>query len=133
MSNRNTSKRNDLVRHAIVFQLKLMADGLRDLVLIPVSLFAAVVGFARGGDEPERELQQVIELGRQSEVWINLFNNHAVDADKPVGTSLDAVFTKVEEVLKQQYQARGTSKSSQAEIDEALQVVHDQARQDESE
>ena len=130
MSNNNTSKRAELVRHAIVFQLKLMADGLRDLVLIPVSLFAAVLGFARGGDEPERELQQVIELGRQSEVWINLFNNHDVNEDAHMGTSIDVVFTKVEEVLKQQYKAHGTSQSSQAEIDEALQAVHDQTRDD---
>lgn len=131
MSNSNASKRAELVRHAIVFQLKLMADGLRDLVLIPVSLFAAVIGFARGGDEPERELQQVIELGRQSEVWINLFSNHdaneATSEDAHMGTSIDVVFTKIEEVLKQQYQAHGTSQSSQAEIDKALQMVHDQA------
>jgi len=128
MSETNTSKRGELVRNAVVFQLKLMADGFRDLVLIPVSLFAAVIGLLRGGDDPEREFNQVIDIGRESEQWINLFGHHDVPENANMATSLDVVFAKVEEVLKQQYQAGGTSKSTQAEIDEALQIAHDQAR-----
>ena len=50
-----TSTRSELVREAVVFQLKLMADGLRDLVLLPISLIATLIGLLRGGDEPERE------------------------------------------------------------------------------
>ena len=131
MNETDTSKRGDLVRNAIVFQVKLMADGFRDLVLIPVSLIAALIGLLRGGDEPEREFNQVIEIGRESEQWINLFSNHDVPDNSNMGTSIDVVFAKVEEVLKQQYKADGTSKSTQAEIDEALQTAHDQARQSE--
>lgn len=128
-STRGTSTRATLVRNTIVFQLKLMADGLRDLVLVPISLFAAIVGFLRGGDEPERELNQIMDLGRQSDQWINLFGYHDVSGDSNMGTSIDVVFSKVEEALRQQYQAGGTSKKSQAEIDEALQAAHDKARQ----
>ncbi len=80
MSDTDTSKRSTLIRNAVVFQLKLMADGLRDLVLLPVSLVATVIGLLRGGDEPERELLQVIEIGRESEQWINLFGNHDAGA-----------------------------------------------------
>jgi len=128
MNETNTSKRGDLVRNAIVFQLKLVADGFRDLVLIPVSFFAAVIGLLRGGDEPEKEFNQVIDVGRQSEQWINLFGNHDVPDGTNMATSIDVVFSKVEEVLKQQYKNDGTSKSTQTEIDEALQTAHDQAR-----
>ena len=131
MNETDKSKRGDLVRNAVVFQLKLMADGFRDLVLIPVSFFAAIIGLLRGGDEPEREFNQVIEIGRESEQWINLFGNHDVPENSNMGTSIDVVFAKVEEVLKQQYKADGTSKSTQAEIDEALQIAHDQARKSE--
>jgi len=128
MNETDTSKRSELVRKAVVFQLKLVADGLRDLVLIPVSFFAAVIGLLRGGDEPEREFNQVIDIGRQSEQWINLFGNHDAPDSTNMATSIDAVFSKVEDVLKQQYRADGTSKSTQEEIDEALQTAHDQAR-----
>ena len=131
MNETDTSKRGGLVRNAVVFQLKLMADGFRDLVLIPVSLIAALIGLLRGGDEPEREFNQVIDIGRESEQWINLFGNHDVPENSNMGASIDVVFAKVEEVLKQQYKADGTSKSTQTEIDEALQTAHDQARQQE--
>lgn len=132
MSDTNTSKRSTLIRNTVVFQLKLMADGLRDLVLLPVSLVATVIGLLRGGDEPEREFLQVIELGRESEQWINLFGNHDAGDDSNAVASIDALFTKVEKTLKQQYKTAGTSESAQAEIDEALQAVHDKATQQES-
>ena len=132
MSDTDKSKRGTLVRNAVVFQLKLMADGLRDLVLLPVSLVATVIGLLRGGDEPEREFLQVIEIGRESEQWINLFGNHNVGNESHAVASIDALFTKVEETLKQHYKATGTSESAQAEIDEALQVAHDKTRQQES-
>ena len=129
MSDTDTSKRGTLIRNAVVFQLKLMADGLRDLVLLPVSLIATVIGLLRGGDEPEREFLQVIEIGRESEQWINLFGNHDAGDNPHAVASIDALFTKVEETLKQQYKAAGTSESAQAEIDEALQAAHNEATQ----
>lgn len=128
MSEPQTSKRGKLVRNAIVFQLKLMADGLRDLVLLPVSVIATIIGFLRGGDDPERELNQVIDLGRETEVWINLFGHHQTQESAHSMASIDALFIRVEDVLKQQYKADGTSESNQQEIDDALQAAHDEAR-----
>jgi hypothetical protein len=130
MSNTDTSKRGELVRNTVVFQLKLMADGLRDLFLLPVSLIAALIGLLRGGDEPEREFNQVIELGRESEQWINLFGNHSVANAAHAGASMDALFKKVEESLKQQYKTAGISEDARDEIDQALQAVQDKASKD---
>ena len=127
MSEKDTSKRGVLIRNTVVFQLKLMADGFRDLVLLPVSLIATIIGLLRGGDEPDREFNQVIEVGRESEQWINLFGNHTLPANSNAIASIDALFTKVEETLKQQYKTAGTSKKAQAEIDEALQAAHERA------
>ena len=110
MNETDTSKRSELFRNALLFQLKLMADGFRDLVLIPVSFFAALIGILRGGDEPEREFDQVIDIGRQSEQWINLFGNHDVPDSTKMTTSIDVVFSKVEEVLKQQYKTDGPAR-----------------------
>ena len=129
MSDTDSSKRSELIRNTVVFQLKLMADGIRDLVLLPVSLVATVIGLLRGGDEPEREFLQVIEMGRESEEWINLFGNHDVPENSHAVASIDSLFTTVEKTMKQHYKTAGTSASAQAEIDEALQVVHDKATQ----
>ena len=129
MGDTNTSKRGELIRNTVVFQLKLMADGFRDLVLLPVSLIATIIGLLRGGDQPDREFQQVIQVGRDSEQWINLFGNHEAPENSNVTASIDALFTKVEETLKQQYLAAGTSARAQAEIDEALQAAHEETKQ----
>lgn len=124
VSIRGISTRGELVRHAVIFQLKLVADGLRDLLLVPIALLATVIGFLRGGDDPGREFCKVIDLGLASEAWINLFGQHeSSDEDRSVA-SIDALFERVEETLKQHYQASGTSEKAQAEIEKALQAAH---------
>lgn len=132
MSETKPSKRGALIRNTVVFQLKLMADGFRDLLLLPISLIATIIGLLRGGDEPEYEFNQVIEVGRASEEWINLFGNHDVPDNPTAVASIDVLFTKVEETLKQQYLASGTSHRAQAEIGKALQAVLNKTKQQES-
>ncbi len=133
MSEPNTSKRGELVRDAVVFQLKLMADGLRDLVLMPLSLVAALAGLVRGGDEADREFEEVLNLGRKTERWIDLFGRHHSGEHTNAVASIDALFDKVEQTLKKQYLAAGTSARAQAEIDEALKAAHKATRQHQSE
>jgi hypothetical protein len=133
MSETTPSKRGELVRQSVVFQLKLVTDGIRDLVLVPISFIATIIGLIRGGEEPEREYKQILELGRQSERWINLFGNHDLPDDPRSSASIDVLFNRVEETLKQHYKAAGTSKSAQAEIDEALQAAHDKATEQQTE
>ncbi len=132
MSETNPSKRGVLVRNTVVFQLKLMADGFRDLLLLPVSLIATIIGLLRGGDEPEREFNQVIEVGRESEEWINLFGNHEVSDNANAVASMDALFAKVEESLKQQYQSGGISERVQAEVENVLRIAQEKASQKQS-
>ena len=129
MSEAKPSKRGILVRNTVVFQLKLIADGFRDLLLVPISLVASLVGLLRGGDEPEREFNQVLEVGRDSERWINLFGGHEQPEDATPAASIDVLFSKVEDTLKKQYLASGTSERAQAEIDEALQAAQKEAKQ----
>jgi hypothetical protein len=133
MDETGTSKRGDLVRTTVVFQLKLMADGFRDLVLLPVSLVATLIGLLRGGDEPEREFHQVIQIGRQSEQWINLFGNHELPDSSNAAASIDSLFVKVEETLKQQYKTGGISERMQTEINKALRITQEKANQKQSE
>lgn len=72
-----------LIWAVLVFQAKLIVDGLRDLVLVPVSLIAALLGLLAGGDEPDRYFLKILRLGRRSEIWINLFGHrkHAATSD----------------------------------------------------
>lgn len=128
MSESEPSKRSVLLRRVIVFQLKLAADGLRDLILLPVSMFAAIIGLLRGGDEPEKELNQVMDYGRQTEQWIDLFEQHDSDEKSHSLASIDTIFSGLEDALKRSYKATGTSEDAQSEIDDALNAAHEKAR-----
>ena len=102
-NNKTNSGRIGLIRDAATLQVKLLVDGFRDALLIPVSLIATVIGVLRGGDEPDREFKRVVELGRRSERWINLFGRHdTMDMENPTGT-IDKVLEQAEAVVIEQY------------------------------
>jgi hypothetical protein len=107
-------KRMTLFRESVIFQLKLLADGIRDAVLIPVAMVATIIGLLRGGDEPDREFKRVIDLGKDTERWINLFNHH-----EPLESagSMDEVIDRVESVVKGQYQKDKKARSGDKEIE----------------
>jgi hypothetical protein len=113
--------RFQLARDAAVLQVKLVADGLRDAALIPVSFIAAIIGLIRGGDDADREFRQVIRLGKRSERWINLFGHHrSLVPDHPAG-SLDSLIDKVEEVVRDQYRKGTATSEAKAAIVKALE------------
>ncbi len=62
-----------LIRDLAVFQVKLLFDGFRDLLLLPISLIAGFVSLIKGGRTPSSEFYDLLKLGRRSEHWINLF------------------------------------------------------------
>jgi hypothetical protein len=95
--------RTDLVRDAAVLQIKLLVDGLRDAMLIPISLVAALFGLLRGGPDCDREFRRVIKLGRRSERWINLFGHHQPLSRSHPASSMDSIIEQVESTVLEQY------------------------------
>ena len=66
--------RRTLIRDVAMFQVKLVVDGFRDLVLVPVSLAAGLISLLSGkGTEPGPQFYHLLGVGKQSEQWINLF------------------------------------------------------------
>ena len=57
MSESSETPRWDLVRSSLLFQLKLLADGMRDFLLVPVSIVATIVGGVLGAALPDRPIQ----------------------------------------------------------------------------
>lgn len=90
------SSRLQLIWDVLVFQFKLVADGLRDVFLSPISLISALIGLLVGGDEPDRYFRQVLRLGRRSEIWINLFGyrKHSGTSDELIAPIKDKVFAE---------------------------------------
>ena len=108
------SPRAKLIRETALLQIKLLADGFRDAVLIPVSLIAALIGLLRGGDKPEREFRRVIKLGRRSERWINLFGQQRPLGKPHPADSLDNVLGQVESAIVKQYRKGQTTAKDNA-------------------
>lgn len=108
--------RNQLLRDAVVLQLKLVVDSLRDAVLIPVSLVAAILGLVRGGEDADQEFRRVIKMGRRSERWINLFGHEAPLGRSGPGSSLDLLLQRVEDAVMDQYTKGANPEDARAAI-----------------
>lgn len=84
----------------MVFQGKLVVDGLRDVILSPISIVAALTDLAMPGDDRGRRFYAVVKFGRRTEGWINLFgaaDRHEPDFD-PQG--IDAVVEELERLVR---------------------------------
>ena len=128
MTESESSKRVELVRESLVFQLKLLADGVRDLVLVPISLVATGIGLLRSADDPDKEFRRVLNLGRQSEQWINLFGHHdPLHGAGDLG-SIDLLLTRAEEVVREQVKEGGVSENASTAIARALEKAHKTVR-----
>lgn len=67
------ASRQQLIWDVIRFQIKLLADGVMDLLLSPMSIAAGVLGLIAGGDDPHRYFRRLQRLGRRADLWLNLF------------------------------------------------------------
>ena len=111
--------RLQLVWSVFVFQLKLFADGLRDVLLVPVSIIAAVLGLLFGGSQPSRLFDEVLRFGRRTEHWINLFGYR-----RRRGTA-DELLDPVKEKVFQEADANPLLQRAGARINRSLDQVNE--------
>lgn len=118
-----------LIRDAVVFQVKLLVDGLRDFVLLPISVVAALLSLLRGGNGAGREFYTLVAFGRRTEKWINLFGaaDRLPAADEPDDDSeiatVDGLVNKLERKVVEQYEKGGMTASAKHAIDHILDSV----------
>lgn len=122
MEKPDESPRVSLIRDSAVFQAKLLVDGFRDALLIPFALVATVVGLFRGGQDCDREFRRVIQLGRRSESWINLFGQHETPDHQHPAASMDRILEQVESVLRDQYSKGRSPDEAREAVSEALKT-----------
>ena len=117
-SSEQSDRRWALLRDVLVFQVKLAADAVRDVVLVPISLGAALLDLISGTERDGLYFHQVIAAGRRSEGWINLFGNDT----EPEGsvTSIDRVVERMEALVVEQYERGGMTAQAKDAIDRSL-------------
>ena len=99
---RRHSPRNgygSLVRRTIFFQFRLAADGIRDLLLSPISVIAALLGILRP-DNPSWALDRLMMVGRRTDRWINLFEQEDQLHHQQRGQTMDDLFDQMEREVK---------------------------------
>lgn len=62
-----------LIRDLLIFHLKLWLDGLKDIVLAPISIGAGVLDILMGPSKGKYRLYWVLRLGERFDLWLNLF------------------------------------------------------------
>ncbi len=114
-------RRFALVFDVVVFQFKLIADSVRDLLLSPVSIVAAILGLVSGGDEPERYFERLKRFGRRSDVWINLFGTYRR------GPTSDAMIEPLKDRVFAEYERGGALAKGAQRINAALDEANRRA------
>ncbi|MBD3648295.1 MAG: hypothetical protein HUJ31_12780 [Pseudomonadales bacterium] len=106
-----------VIRDLIAFQFKLAMDGIRDVILSPVSLALGFFGLLFGGRNPGKHFYGLLRLGHRTDRWINLFG--ASDREHAGDTLVD----QVESILKERYAQSGVVRNIKDRTDKSLYRV----------
>ena len=118
--------RGQYLRDAVVFQGKLLVDGVRDFMLMPIALVATGVDLIKREVPPGRRFYDIVHFGKQTELWIDLFEaaDRAPETDEPRpkidAPSLDEIIDRFEQKLKAEYEKGDISASARQTIDEIV-------------
>ena len=119
-----------MVRDLAVFQVKLVVDGLRDLVLVPASLIAGIISLVSSSDgKPGPQFYHLLGVGRQSEQWIDLFGafrNAPPDLEhvEPFPDArMDDIVSKIETFVIDEHARGGMTAQAKERFDKALDAM----------
>ncbi len=130
-----TPDRWTLLRDTAVLQVKLIVDGLRDFLLVPASLIAAIVSLVSSEDgKPGPQFYRVVAFGKRTERWIDLFGaarnspESATEFEREDEPNIDALVSRMESFVVDEYKRGGVTKQAKDHIDKALDAMQRQLR-----
>jgi hypothetical protein len=124
-----------LIRDALFLQPKLVLEGLKDILLGPVSLVAAGIDLVLGARPGRRRaFYRVLRLGKRFERWLNLYgalppedsDESALVRTDPSG--IDAHFGRIEKALVQEHERGGVTTRLKTTVDLWLDRLEDLTR-----
>lgn len=95
-----SNKRFPVLRDVIIFQVKLLVDGLRDLLLSPISILAAFIDLLVPGDDGGKRFYRVVKFGRRTEQWINLFGMAEKHDPEAPPAGIDVLLAELEALVR---------------------------------
>lgn len=138
-----------VVKDLVSFQIKLTLEGLKDIVLVPLSLAAAIIGLLVSAPDRGRHLRKVMRLGRGYDEWIHLYSalersdapalppgsapgDATPDTTPGRDTNLDAYLARLESALAAHSRRGGLTARARVAIERALDVLDTPPSQDTS-
>ena len=123
-------KNRTLIGDVGVLQVKLFVDGLRDLILVPLSIGAGVLGLLLRTDSgPGTQFYDLLLAGRHSDRLINLFGAsdrvHATaggDGQLPED-DINQSIARIESFVVNQYNSGGLPAETKAQLDKAFELL----------
>lgn len=118
-----------LIRDVFVFQVKLVVDGFRDLLLLPLSLITGLISLLSGGSRPGPEFYDLLRLARRSERWINLFGaverkqGPATDDETVAAKDIDNMVSRLESFLVEECRNGSITAQAKERLDTALDTL----------
>jgi hypothetical protein len=127
----NRDERWKFWRDVAVFQLKMFLDNVRDLVLMPVSLVAALIDLIMKGEREGARFYKVLRWGSHSEEVIDVYS--AIKDHDPghfkvsPAYTVDAVIARLESVVVREVEKGGTAATIKTAMDRAIDQLHSEA------
>lgn len=119
-----------LIRDIGVLQVKLLVDGFRDLILVPLSLIAGIVSLvSTQGGRPGPHFYQLMAWGKESEHWINLFAAlenapDVIEGSRVLGSQdIDEIVGRLESFVKDEVKRGGVTSQAKARLDKILDAL----------
>ncbi|HEU0051741.1 MAG TPA: hypothetical protein VFQ39_01145 [Longimicrobium sp.] len=100
-----------LIRDLIIFYIKLALDGLKGVVLVQVSIAAALVDLVFGGRRRGRFFYRVLNAAERFDLWLNLYGPSSRAGANPDGlfgesrAGDDTLLGEIEELVRRNPEA----------------------------
>lgn len=132
------TQRWTLIRDIGVLQVKLVVDGLRDIILVPASLVAGIISIASSKDgKLGLQFYHLLAWGKQTEVWINLFgavknSPEEIEQPQPFGDQdIDDLVGRLESFVVDEVKRGGVTTQAKDRLDKILDVMQRRNRESE--
>jgi hypothetical protein len=116
------------IRDVVVFQIKLLLDNLRDLVLMPVALAAAIIDLFVRGEREGALFYKVLRWGAHSEEVIDVYSaiaHHDPGQFRINETyTVDGVIARLQSVVVREIEKGGTVSTIKTAMDRAIDQLH---------
>lgn len=85
MTEKQKHERGILIRDVVIFQIKLVLDGLKDVTFVWISLGAAGLDLVAPGEKRGRRFYSVLRYAERFDRWLSLYGSIEGAEDDPEG------------------------------------------------